>query len=214
MRTAARRRLRRHRDRRTSPRTRGSSRVFSKNLTATSPVTTPRPSVSACRKSWVNTRFSSGVRLRLGAAAYVVSQQVRNSKKHLRPFAPLSSPPRRATGASRELRRSRTPYDKETLPSADSVKEKQALTWILRHGASASAVRGNCLVLPETGERGERRGSELVRVVLERRWSRATEASAKEVMQCLCTASLTGTGWMQLMRQLGSRCSKLRPICR
>jgi hypothetical protein len=90
MRTAARRRLRRHRDRRTSPRTRGSSRVFSKNLTATSPVTTPRPSVSACRKSWVNTRFSSGVRLRLGAAAYVVSQQVRNSKKHLRPFAPLS----------------------------------------------------------------------------------------------------------------------------
>jgi hypothetical protein len=52
----------------TSPRIRGSSLVFSKNLTATSPVTTPTPSVSACRNSCPNTRFSSGVRLRLGAA--------------------------------------------------------------------------------------------------------------------------------------------------
>jgi hypothetical protein len=52
----------------TSPRTRGSSRVFSKNLTATSPVTTPMLSVSACRNSWPNTRFSSGVRFKLGAA--------------------------------------------------------------------------------------------------------------------------------------------------
>ena len=53
----------------TSPSTRGSSLVFSKNLTATSPVTTPTLSESACRNSCPNRRFSSGVRFRFGAAA-------------------------------------------------------------------------------------------------------------------------------------------------
>ena len=92
---------------RTSPRTRGSSLVFSKNLTATSPVTTPRPSVSACRNSCPNTRFSSGVRFRLGAAVCVhpsasSSYNQMNGKReavlpHLRSTLrrpPLSSSPR------------------------------------------------------------------------------------------------------------------------
>ena len=50
---------------RTTPSTAGASLVFSKNLTAASPVTTPRLSVSACRKSWPNTLFSSDVRFRI-----------------------------------------------------------------------------------------------------------------------------------------------------
>lgn len=52
----------------TSPRIRDSSFVFSKNLTAVSPVTTPTLSLSARRKSCPYTRFSSGVRLRFGAS--------------------------------------------------------------------------------------------------------------------------------------------------
>lgn len=50
---------------------RGSSLVFSKNLTATSPVTTPMLSESACRNSCPNTRFSSGVRFRFGPAVHL-----------------------------------------------------------------------------------------------------------------------------------------------
>ena len=52
----------------TSPRTSGGSRVFSKNLTATSPVTTPIFSVSAAENNWPNRRRSSGLRWRLGCS--------------------------------------------------------------------------------------------------------------------------------------------------
>ena len=54
----------------TSPSTLESNLVISKNLTAISPVTTPTLSVSACRNSCPYARFSSGVRLRLGAPGY------------------------------------------------------------------------------------------------------------------------------------------------
>ena len=52
----------------TSPSTSGGSRVFSKNLTATSPVTTPILSVSAWEKSWPKRRRSSGLRCRFGCS--------------------------------------------------------------------------------------------------------------------------------------------------
>lgn len=52
----------------TCPRTSPGSRVFSKNLTATSP-DTATPSGSACWKRFLYTRFSSDVRLRLGCPA-------------------------------------------------------------------------------------------------------------------------------------------------
>ena len=52
----------------TSPRTSEGSRVFSKNFTATSPVTTPIFSVSAAENNWPNRRRSSGLRWRLGCS--------------------------------------------------------------------------------------------------------------------------------------------------
>ena len=56
----------------TSPRTSGANFVFSKNLTATSPVTTPSLSVSAAEKSCPKTRRSSGLRCRLGCSERVL----------------------------------------------------------------------------------------------------------------------------------------------
>ena len=52
----------------TSPRTSEGSRVFSKNLTATSPVTTPIFSESAAENNWPNRRRSSGLKWRLGCS--------------------------------------------------------------------------------------------------------------------------------------------------
>ena len=52
----------------TSPSTSDGNRVFSKNLTATSPVTTPIFSLSAAENSWPKRRRSSGLRWRLGCS--------------------------------------------------------------------------------------------------------------------------------------------------
>ena len=52
----------------TSPSTSDGSRVFSKNFTATSPVTTPIFSVSAAENNWPKKRRSSGLRWRLGCS--------------------------------------------------------------------------------------------------------------------------------------------------
>lgn len=52
----------------TSPSTSEASRVFSKNFTATSPVTTPIFSVSAAENNWPKRRRSSGLRWRLGCS--------------------------------------------------------------------------------------------------------------------------------------------------
>lgn len=46
----------------TSPKIAGESLVFSKNFTATSPVTTPSLSESAAENSWPKRLLSSGVR--------------------------------------------------------------------------------------------------------------------------------------------------------
>ena len=73
----------------TSPSTFGGSLVFSKNLTATSPVTTPRRSVSACWNSCEYARFSSGVRCRMGE-----SRQVSNRVSVVRRRAAHSYPRR------------------------------------------------------------------------------------------------------------------------
>lgn len=51
------------------PRISGGSLVLSKNLTATSPDTAPKPSGSASLSRLPNTRFSSAVRLRFGSPA-------------------------------------------------------------------------------------------------------------------------------------------------
>ena len=51
-----------------SPRTSDDSLVFSKNLTATSPVTTPILSESACAKSWPKYRRSSGLSCKFGCS--------------------------------------------------------------------------------------------------------------------------------------------------
>lgn len=67
----------------TTPSTCGSSLVFSKNVTATSPVTTPMFSESASRNSCPNTRTSSGVRFKFGAPVY---HQHPSSRIHVSPL--------------------------------------------------------------------------------------------------------------------------------
>jgi len=113
---------------RTSPRMRGSSLVFSKNLTATSPVTTPIFSLSASLNSCPKTRFSSGVRFRLGAAV--------NTSAIKGPTTSCSVP----LLDSKTCRRNSLVASDITLHLNDRMLEsKQALTWVFGHSASASA---------------------------------------------------------------------------
>ena len=62
----------------TSPSTSGGSRVFSRNFTATSPVTTPIFSLSAAENNWPKRRRSSGLRCRLGCSGIQIQSDSAN----------------------------------------------------------------------------------------------------------------------------------------
>lgn len=123
----------------TSPSTLESSLVFSKNLTAISPVTTPTLSVSACRNSWPYTRFSSVVRFKFGTAVEVTRRLLAVASRTCKHLVCLFPAGQRALTQIRQSRQSRVCQwivgghgEHEPWPSAKDREQRRACWWLRR----------------------------------------------------------------------------------